>query len=123
MTDAIEYNAIVWRKHSNQPPERLRIQALDEAAARRLLVERFGNDIVCSVWTDADALADPVPGPAERTGAREYQAIVWTGPDVPGQRVRVDALTVHEATRLLKERFGDAAVCSIWNEEDADRTR
>lgn len=55
---------------------------------------------------------------------REYKAIVWTkDPEKPGQRVTVRARNLDEARKLVEEQFGSEITCSIWNEEDANRTR
>ena len=54
--------------------------------------------------------------------ARTFNAIVWVG-DRPGERVTVAAQNPAEATTTLKAQFGETAVISAWNAEDADQPR
>ena len=56
--------------------------------------------------------------------SKVYDAIVWTNDlTSPGTRVQVRAGSSEEAQRMLKEKFGEDAVCSIWNAEDARKVR
>ncbi|MCB9688324.1 MAG: hypothetical protein H6735_25015 [Alphaproteobacteria bacterium] len=49
---------------------------------------------------------------------------MWTkDSEKPGQRVTVRARNLDEARKLVEEQFGKEITCSIWNEEDANRTR
>lgn len=117
------YKAIVWRRGSAQPPEHLTVEARDEAEARRLLVAQFGDQIVCSIWSEEDA-RERWPHTSRADEVREYKVIVWSmDPEEPGQRVTVHARSLDEAKTLVEEQFGKEIHCSIWNEEDANRTR
>ncbi len=53
---------------------------------------------------------------------REYLALVWIG-DAPGFRLQVHARSSAEAKALVKAEYGDDAVVSVWNEQDASRPR
>lgn len=53
---------------------------------------------------------------------RNYKAMVWVG-SRPGERVEVVAQTIEEAAVLLRQRFGEGAVVSLWNEDDANAPR
>ena len=53
---------------------------------------------------------------------RTYKAIVWVGSS-PGERVEVVAQTIEEASVQLREKFGEDAVVSLWNEDDANAPR
>jgi hypothetical protein len=51
-----------------------------------------------------------------------YKAIVWVG-NGPGERVEVVARTIEEASVQLRDKFGEDAVVSLWNEADANAPR
>jgi|GEM_PF-2488188 len=53
---------------------------------------------------------------------KEYTAIVWIA-DQPGKRVTVRAIDADRAWARLRAEYGDEAVISTWNEEDASRPR
>jgi hypothetical protein len=53
---------------------------------------------------------------------KEYRAIVWIG-DEPGKRVTVQAEDAEDAGERLRAEYGDDAVFTAWNEEDARRPR
>lgn len=119
-----EYHAIVWIQGSETPPERLALQARDKAEAERLIRERFGERIFkCSVWNEEE-LAKTWTRPKPNNALREFKAIVWTkDPATPGQRMTVHARSLDEARKLVEGQFTEEITCSIWNEEDANRTR
>lgn len=55
---------------------------------------------------------------------REFKAIVWTGDgSKPGERLTVLADSSEDAKRQLREKYGKEARISVWNEDDANRTR
>jgi hypothetical protein len=55
-------------------------------------------------------------------GTRVYEAIVWIG-DQPGQRLALEASDGEEAEKVLRDRFGQDVVFTLYNEEDASRIR
>jgi hypothetical protein len=121
-----EYQAIVWIKGSSEPPVRLTIEARDDADARAQIAARFGDQIFkSSVWNEEE-LGKTWKRPKADNALREYKAIVWpkNNPSKPGQRVTLHARDGDEATKLLEQMFvGTDIVYSLWNEEDANRTR
>lgn len=120
-----DYQAIVWRlgAGASAPPHRLTIAAPDEAEARRFLVEQFGDQIRCSIWNQEDT-EKRWPWTAGATEVREYKAIVWAkDPATPGHRLTVAACSPEEAKERVQAQFTEEITCTIWNEEDADRTR
>jgi hypothetical protein len=55
---------------------------------------------------------------------RGYKAIVWvTNPNKPGQRVSLWAESLEEASKQIDDKFGEGAVITFWNEEDAAKPR
>lgn len=54
---------------------------------------------------------------------KEYKAIVWTSDDKPGQRLTLMAESSDEAGRKLRAEYGEDAVFTCWNEDDARRPR
>lgn len=52
----------------------------------------------------------------------DFVSLVWVG-DAPGLRLDVRAHSAKEASELLRMRFGDTSVVSVWNEAAANRTR
>ena len=53
---------------------------------------------------------------------KEYRAIVWIE-DQPGKRVTLQAEDADDAVAQLRAEYGDDAVITAWNEEDAQRPR
>jgi hypothetical protein len=45
------------------------------------------------------------------------------GPDEPGRRVSVRAVSLEEARKLLEAEYGKGSVLNLHNEDDAARTR
>ncbi len=45
-----EYDAIVWTKDPAKAGTRVKIRARDTEEAQRLLKEKFGEEIECSIW-------------------------------------------------------------------------
>jgi hypothetical protein len=54
---------------------------------------------------------------------REYKALVWFEGSDSAERATLHARTVAEARALVTERFGPEAKASIWNEDDAKKSR
>lgn len=55
---------------------------------------------------------------------RVYQAIVWKlDPEQPGERATILANSLEDAELQLRERYGEGVAFSLYNEEDADKTR
>lgn len=126
MGEAIkEYTAVVWRKGEATPAHHLTIRAHDIADAKRLLMGQFGDQIVCSVWSDDDAVKLRARIAEANDQSREYHAIVWTkDPEMPGRRMTVQAQSIDHAKMLVKEEFGEEAdFCYVWNEHDRNRPR
>lgn len=60
----------------------------------------------------------------QEEGMREYHAIVWIqGTDRAGERVTLFANNLDEATEQLKRKYGDRTMFSLYNEEDAEKSR
>jgi len=57
----------------------------------------------------------------DKTGMKEYKAIVWFEHESQAKRVNVLAETLEEVRQKLVEDFGPQARMSISNEEDANR--
>ena len=53
---------------------------------------------------------------------RPFKAVVWVG-ELAGERVAVDARDLEDASEILKKRYGDKAIVTLWNEEDANAPR
>lgn len=51
-----------------------------------------------------------------------YKAIVWVG-DKPGVRVELMAESGEQARDELKAKYGENALVTVWNEDDAARPR
>lgn len=49
------YQAIVWTKNTDRPGERTTVVAKDGDDARRQLREKYGQEIVVSLWNEEDA--------------------------------------------------------------------
>ena len=51
--------------------------------------------------------------------------MVWPpdDPDVPGKRITLVADDLESATMALKAEYGEDAIFTLWNEEDAHRPR
>jgi hypothetical protein len=55
---------------------------------------------------------------------REYQVICWTDdPARPRERLTVLALSLDDASKQIKHKYGSNIKTSIWNEEDAAKPR
>lgn len=55
---------------------------------------------------------------------REYQVIWWTDdPARPRERLTVLALSLDDANKQIKDKYGENIKSSIWNEEDAAKPR
>lgn len=55
---------------------------------------------------------------------RLYKAVVWSQDlNKPGERTTVLANDLGDAVRQLKEKYGQDALFSLHNEEDADKPR
>jgi hypothetical protein len=55
---------------------------------------------------------------------REYKAIVWTSDEKkPGERVTLWARSLDDARAQIDAKYGPNIVCSLWNEEDANKLR
>jgi hypothetical protein len=60
----------------------------------------------------------------ENAELREYQVIGWTDdPARPRERLTVRALSLDDASKQIKDRYGANIKTSIWNEEDAAKPR
>jgi len=56
MADGLKvYEATVWIKGTNGPGERTTVVAKDGDDARRQLREKYGQDIIVSLWNQEDA--------------------------------------------------------------------
>ncbi len=53
---------------------------------------------------------------------RRYKAIVWAG-EAAGVKIEICAVSMEQASALLRERFGEEATFTVHNEEDAARPR
>lgn len=47
----------------------------------------------------------------------DFASLVWVDPTAPGRRLELRVRSVNEAGELLRMRFGDAAVTSVWAED------
>ena len=65
----------------------------------------------------AEALGD-----GERSRSREYVGFVWIGEE-PGVRLSVSAHSLDEAVAIVEEKYGQGHMISIWNPEDASKSR
>ena len=55
---------------------------------------------------------------------KKYEGIAWKrDSDEPGVRFVIWATEVREAGRLARERFGEDAIITLSNKEEADRIR
>jgi len=54
---------------------------------------------------------------------KEYQAVVGTDDELPGERITLLAETLEEARQKLAIDYGPNATMSLWNEDDANRLR
>jgi hypothetical protein len=63
-----------------------------------------------------------VSGDTESEPIREYVGEIWVGGE-PGQRIRVFARSLIEATAQVERTYGEGHVMTIYNEDDADRRR
>ncbi|MDH5547686.1 MAG: MafI family immunity protein [Gammaproteobacteria bacterium] len=55
---------------------------------------------------------------------REFQVIVWEdGKDNPGTRDIIEAISLEDAVKILRSRYGDDITYTMHNAEDADKPR
>ena len=59
----------------------------------------------------------------EKSGMKEYKAIVWIDEEPAGKRISLLAETLVEARQKLLSDYGPNAKISLWNEDDANRLR
>lgn len=60
----------------------------------------------------------------ENEKLREYQVIWWTEDCArPLERLTVQACSLGDASKQIKEKYGTNIKTSIWNEEDAAKPR
>jgi hypothetical protein len=60
----------------------------------------------------------------ENEKLREYQVIWWTEDCArPRERLTVQACSLDDASKQIKEKYGTNIKTSIWNEEDAAKPR
>jgi hypothetical protein len=52
-----------------------------------------------------------------------YHAIVWRNSSLPGERFTLFARDIDDASSQLRARYGEDAVVSVWNEDDANALR
>ena len=50
-----EYKAIVWAKDPNAIGQRVTYMAENLEHARELMVQQFGEDVICTLWNEEDA--------------------------------------------------------------------
>lgn len=75
-----------------------------------------GNSDDCAECADRVWRLDP-SGPYS-----DFLSLVWIADD-PAHRVGVRAHSLTEARELLKMRFGEESIISVWNEEAANQPR
>lgn len=62
-------------------------------------------------------MSDPADQPLKR-----YVGLIWIG-DEPGVRLSVLARSPEEAMAAVEAEYGEGHVVSIWNEENASKSR
>ena len=55
---------------------------------------------------------------------KTYHAMIWkSDPNIPGERVTIEAENLKSARKKLEEIYGDGSVYDLHNPEDAARPR
>lgn len=54
---------------------------------------------------------------------RSYHAIVWRTSSQPSERITVVARDLDDASAQIRSRYGEEAVVSLWDEENANAPR
>jgi hypothetical protein len=84
--------------------------------------ERCGHAFVSEA--EPPETRGPDDGRDSRPQVREYLAIVWTRDEArPGERLTLLATSLKDARAQVEARYGKDIVCSLWNEEDANKIR
>ena len=64
--DSTIYHAIAWMKECDRPGDRVTVVARNGDDAKKQLKEKYGTDMIVSLWNEEDANTDS--SPQHRTG-------------------------------------------------------